>query len=433
MNSTADLTDEALEEIKTAFDCARDKVLARVPFPELAEELNLVLDKHGLTKAQPRSSGLDLNSVPFKLVDTADGNKVIDEGWPTSSPMDIDLDNYGTLTVWIQNWMNNMRLCAPLVTEDFAKRDSNAYMFEDYIERKPERPDLAVVLGSGPSLNESAKLLKDFPGYIFAGPTNASIAARYGAVPHAIIAIDSGSSTSMQMAVAPFDRLGSWLITNPSIDYDAAASFKKRLWFCSLIQMGGSAQHPFNLFQKMLFSPVVAWMYQAGCVVNAALLFLHMLSVKRERYFKRIFLLGTDFCYRKNASRCKSFTYREDGTWYQRDVMNPSDRILTRARLTRSRNGLVTDEAMLGYKRSLLTIWQIAYLRLYDGSDGILTEIPKADFNALTRTQDWDSGVEDYSDEFVTKTLQDYLNDTGYDGKKSGNEGKPIEDLEKLW
>lgn len=372
---------------------------------------------------------LELNRMPFDLVDmNADdtgGHPPIDSAL-LDAPSDIDYENYVTLSQWLQPWLENARLCAPFVTSDFSLKDSNAHLFPSVV--KPEDPTLAVVLGSGASLNETAPFLKDFPGYILSGPSNAPVVAALGKPPHAILGIDSGFGTLLHLKSAPFADLGCHLITNPTIAPGVLELFppEKRWWFLSMIQMGRGAQHSWNLFMKMLYMPVNSWMYQAGCTVNAEISTLHLFEVMNQARFRAVYLLGTDFSYKKGATRCQSYAFdpgREE--WYPRDIAQPSNSIYTNTPLRRALNGMVSDEAMLGYKRSLLTLWAMTRLPLYDASDGIITEIPKVSFSSYA---DGSTVPESYSDESILKSVQEYFLKTGYEeGKSSGSEGKPIE------
>jgi hypothetical protein len=376
---------------------------------------------------------MQLNRLPFNLVDIqpdGQGNHPNIDASTIDAPADIDFDNYVTLSQWIPTWLDSARRCSSFVEEDFGQgHDANAHLW-----RKPVcDPTLAVVLGSGPSLNHVSEFLRDFPGYVIGGPSNAAIAAAHGRPQDAVLAIDGGMGNINHLRSGPFASLGTDLITNPTIQPDLVRLFpsSQRRWFMSMIQMGKGAQHNFNLFMKLLFSPIVSWMYQAGCTVNAEISFLHMLEVMGHPRFRAVYLLGVDFAYFQHHSRCDSFLYHESsGEWEKRDVDNPSNAIHTNSRIMRARNGMVCDRSMIEYKRSLLTLWAISLLPLVNCSHGIITELPEAKF------EDYADGTavpEDLPDErHVQNTYREYLESTGYkEGESSGFEG--TEASGELW
>jgi hypothetical protein len=172
-------------------------------------------------------------------------------------------------------------------------------------------------------------------------------------------------------------------------------------------------------------------MFQAGCTVNAEILLLNMLEEFKLVKLDAVYLLGVDFAYKKGRSRCKAYALRDNGSFEQRDAGLASDVMHLRSQPLRAANGMVTDESMLAYKRSLLTVWVITHLPLYDCSDGIITEVPRADFRQLAQ-----GGFRDrppaYDRDFVAETYNRYLTRIGYEpGKSAGTEGKPISG--ELW
>jgi hypothetical protein len=369
------------------------------------------------------SEPFDITKLPFELVSTVPGNEGIriDERYEVDSPDDVDIANYDTINKWMPEWLENARKNAALVEDDFSKRDANAHTFS----KEVKDPTLVCILGSGSSLDTYAPRLAEFPGYVIGGPSNAPLAAAHGRPHDATLGIDSGAGTILYLKSGPFDEIGSTLITTPTIHPEVPRLFPKhRLWFNSIIQLGKSAQHPYNIMMKLLFNNISAWMYQAGCTVNAELLLAHMLEVMTGKRFRAVILLGTDMAYKKNASRCASYEY-QGGTWRERDINISSKVIQTRARIYRARNGMVTDDAMIGYKRSLLTIWQISEMKLYDASDGILTEIPKINFSKCL-DENFEN-LPEYNGGFIYDTYRQYLTDTGYQkGKTAGFEGTQI-------
>jgi hypothetical protein len=379
-----------------------------------------------------------MNQLPYELVDIhetlPDGsNPPIDARklpLPSEPDESLDEENYISLAQWVTTWLPQARQCAPFVEEDFKDRLADAYLFPETVHVAD--PTLCAIIGSGPSLNKTVHLLKAFPGYILCGPSNAAILCANGINPHAIIAIDSGMGTMLHIGSAPFGKMGIHLITNPTIGPGVPAVFpsSNRWWFMSYIQLGEGAQHPYNIFLSFLFDNIKSWMYQAGCTVNAEYLIPGMWQSMGHVPFRAIYLLGADFCYRPNAARCASFRLEDDGkTWTERDIDTPSKVVRSTARLMRSRNGLLTDQAMLEYKRSLLTVWVMTQLPTFDCSDGIITEIPKVDFSLFA---DGKTVPKPLSEQDIVKTYNAYLDSIGKGEDKTVKpEGTPVEGA--LW
>ena len=374
----------------------------------------------------------NINSLPVQIVNkNRDGSlaTAIDYGQMTDAPPDLDIDNYNTLNQWVTVWMHWLRVNATLLNEDFSSEQKHeAYDMEKFT-RPVARPDLVAILGSGPSLEKNAPFLKDFPGYIICGPSNASACVALGVAPHVVMAIDSGIGTVNYLQGIDYNKHKTILITSPTIHNDAAKLFQTRLWFLSLIQLGKGAQHPFNIYQKLLYDNVESWMFQAGCTVNAEILQLHMVESWYEKQFAAVYLLGVDFAFFKGRARIKNYKELPDGTFQETFAEKATDIPITNLPLRRAANGMISDEAMIGYKRSLLTIWQITQQRLYDCSEGIITEMPKKNFQEET-TNGYQGATETYlSQEDIFNIYRKYMLASGYiEGKASGLEGTPISD-----
>jgi hypothetical protein len=374
----------------------------------------------------------NINSLPVQIVNkNRDGSPAqpIDYGQIADSPPDIDLDNYNTLNQWVTTWMHWLRMNAPLLNADFdVVPKHEAYDMEKFT-RPVARPDLVALLGSGPSLEANAPFLKTFPGYIICGPSNASACVALGAPPHAILAIDSGMGTVNYLQGIDYNKYKTILITSPTINTEAAKLFNTRLWFLSLIQLGKGAQHPFNIYQKLLYDNVESWMFQAGCTVNAELLQLHMIESWYEKQFAAVYLLGVDFAFFPGRARIKNYKELPDGTFQETFAEKAVDVPISNLPLRRAANGMISDEAMIGYKRSLLTIWQITQQRIYDCSSGIITELPKRNFQEET-TNGYPGATETYiSQEDIFNTYRKYMLESGYvEGKASGLEGSVLSD-----
>lgn len=376
---------------------------------------------------------IPLDAIPFTLT-FAEGSE--DAGKLISNSMDVDasdeviLENFGTLRSWGRDWVRNMALNAKAIEDDY-QRDGDLIQAHKMTFPHIKDPKIAVVCGSGSSLDDYAHLLKDFPGIVICGASNASTVLAAGRTPDVIMALDSGVGTSFHLMGVPFDDFGATLVCSTSIHPDVPKMFpKNRKWFTSIVQMHRGANHPFNVFSHMLFPYIQSFMFQAGCTANGEILFCNLLEEMTGTKFDAIYLLGVDFAYKQEHTRCRAYKY-ENGAFVQRDIFTSSTAIQTSARVVRAANGMVTDDVMLEYKRSLLTAWVITKLPLFDCSDGIITEVPKVEFGRLAK-EGFGRRPVAYSYDSVIESYNKYLSSIGYiPGKAQGTEGREIDG--ELW
>jgi hypothetical protein len=402
---------QVIENLRTKF--GEDLIPKTLDFPEP------VIPHDAIPFALTYSEGMSQAGMPIPSMDLD----------PTD---DIILENFGTLRTWGRDWVRNMALCAPLIDAD---HDIKGDLIQAHTLdlSKVRDPKIAVVCGSGSSLDDLARLLPAFPGLIICGASNASVCAAMGANPHAILAIDSGLGTRAHLMGVPFDSLGSTLCCATSIDPEVPKMFPtNRKWFTSIVQMQRGANHPFNVFSQLLFPYLNSFMFQAGCTVNAEILLLNMLVEMQRASFDAIYLLGVDFAYKQDRARCHAYALRDNGLFEERDAGLSTTVPHMRSQPLRAANGMITDESMLAYKRSLLTVWVITKLPLYDCSDGIITEVPRADFRSLAKEGFRERPPSYKYDPTVIEAYNGYLASIGYvPGKTSGSEGKPISG--ELW
>lgn len=400
-----------------------------------AQVIRNLRKKYGEVLVPPQDEPiLPQDAIPFYL---SWGKGDRDEGKPLPAEVEFEasdeviLENYNTLAQWGREWLEYMGRCAHLIHADHDRLGEKCQAHELDLSQV-EDPTQAVVVGSGSSLDDLSSLLPAFPGLIVCGASNASNVIAHGGRPHAILSVDSGLGTVLHLSSVPYDSMGIPLIVPTAMHPDVPALFPNhRLWFTSVIQMARGAQHPFNIFSHMLFPFIKSMMFQAGCTINAEILLLNLLQEMSKAKFNAVYLLGCDFAYKKNASRCSAYRKMPDGSFKKGDINTSSKAIQTSSPIRRSANGLVTDETMIGYKRSLLTVWVMSQLPLYDASNGIITEVPKVDFIELAE-DGFRGRPPSYGIEEIVAAYNRYLTRVGYvPGKVVGSEGREIQG--ELW
>jgi hypothetical protein len=257
-----------------------------------------------------------------------------------------------------------------------------------------------------------------------------------GIKPHYCVAVDANSAIGDLLQEAPYASWGTKLLIPPTSDFRSASAFPdNRYWFKSLILARNGINHPFNLYMTLFYPWIVNWIYQAGCVTNAAFLLTTILNSRGNHDIKKVFLFGADFGYPSGLSRIRSYKYVSpldslDGK--EKWLLQPRDSLewrTARVPRTKAANGMMTDVGMLGYKRSLYSIWHMqgcspfkvdpssedSPIRnrpcLYSCSDGILFELPHCDGEEVLKSSG--DGVSLYGEEVIESVFKDYLRTTG--------------------
>jgi hypothetical protein len=237
----------------------------------------------------------------------------------------------------------------------------------------------AIVLGSGPSLDKSLPLLKDWKGRIFCGPTQLHYCLKLGITPDIVLAYDPNPNLDIHMAPQFNDYSGLKLITNPFIDPELIKWWNgERYYYIPSVPMQKSqvtdldmtveewitgnqidASLPLrNYFQdsytylhrewmKMLYfdnpkmrGGIKPPMYASGCTPNQNAIIAHWMGCEP------IFLVGVDYAYLNGCGSSLRHTW-SDGEW--KESRSPMPKVVTV-----SDGKLPTNHEMLSYKVSLL-------------------------------------------------------------------------------
>ena len=295
----------------------------------------------------------------------------------------VDERNEGILDAWFPWWVNNAFMNYQGILQDFQKENCsiNAEVKQDY--KMP-----AIVLGSGPSLDKIAPLLGDWKGGLFCAGSNANIPLRWGKKPDYIGVFDGGDVVKTQLDGYDWDDVT--LITHPSaspvvINWWREQGRKLRYyvmmhkehnWFEKVMPLVFGDFPRAQMFGYKNNPSIMIAILNAGCIVN------NLVQVARWLQYDPIFLCGVDFSYEEKKQRCTTWKHNGQGKW--KSVDPPKE--LPKRTIHKSENGKLTTEEQIEYKQALLAVWKIDKPQLFDCSDGIITEIPKADFEEVVKT-----------------------------------------------
>lgn len=302
---------------------------------------------------------------------------------PSEAVSDTGRRNQSNIQAWLPVWFRNYRENIPTILSDYKLGDRNASTSP--LSSRAKRTDVAICCASGPSLNLIKPYIQNWEGLLICGPTNAGLPSAHGRWPDFVVAVDANIETVIPIKRVRWDKEVNFIIP-PLIDPNVAeACGDQRYWYMSRIQGDPKdpGNHPFNHYTQYLFGDLLkSYMLQAGCVGNQTIILCQMFKAVKRFNIKKIFLVGFDFAYTGGIYKCDSYKQPANRN-YEWTEHKPGP-IRTRANMRLSEKGLLTDRSMLGYKRSLYTMWYSLNcgsdsdgLVLYNLSTGILDDIPR--------------------------------------------------------
>lgn len=238
--------------------------------------------------------------------------------------------------IWTNNIMNNLKLLQTARSDNFSA---------NFIEINVKKT--AAVIAAGPSLDKSAKILKenaqDF--FIISTDTAYSSLVKRGVIPQVVISLD-GQLVSKNHFLHDVDMKNTLFLFDLTSNWNAAKYCKSKNAKIYFFKSG----HPFSTlaenFSKNRFLELFAG---AGTVAIAATDF----AVKSG--FNKIQIFGADFSYRNGKSYAKG-TYL-DNLYNQKSRKTESgefifDKLMFRTELTKTADNIFTTKILQAYKLS---------------------------------------------------------------------------------
>jgi hypothetical protein len=306
---------------------------------------------------------------------------------------------------WYPKWIENAMLNYPIIKKEFDEKDRCATC----LPRPMNRP--CLILGSGPTLDNIAPLLKDWKNPIFSSTSTAFVPLRHGRKPDFMCAFDSLWSTYNEhlMLDKKFSWNGTTLLTHPNAEPQMIKAWKWDKYYYRRVFPG----HEFFEFTfPLMFPQIKIGIRFSGCVVNNAVTLAIFLG------FNPIILSGVDFGW-KDDTRTKATNWKptKNGEWEM--VPNiPVDKVNHKYIVTEE--GIHTHPEYYGFKAALLGIYASQNeIEIIDASDGLLSEFPKVSPEEIVRTQGWgDYGIDRQKN--VNKINEYYakLNSGGFEWQK---------------
>lgn len=294
---------------------------------------------------------------------------------------------------WLPQWMKHAFTNFGGIHVDFESHNSCLTAHPD----KSKTP--VIIIGSGPSLDKYAPLLKDWRGLVMCAPSNAKIPARWGRRPDYMCAYDSKPDVVYNQ-MKGCNWSGTALITHPCVDPQILRFWKWQKYYY-LMRSPGIDFLEYVLPTQGIYDMIKVRLLNAGCTTNNAIEICDFLQLGP------IFLLGCDMGYPGDVGRCTNWEIK-DGSWKE----IPPHGLPPLNILQKASNGVWTTEEFIDYKLGLFSVIYMDVPQVYDCSEGIVTELPKADFKDVVK---WQGRIGDYpwTREQIRENVRKYIESHG--------------------
>ena len=277
---------------------------------------------------------------------------------------------------WYPQWIHNGYRNFPIIRGDFKKGNASVSRMPDG-KGKP-----AIIVGSGPSLDDAIPYLKDWEHPIFCGPTNALALEANGIHPTYLHAYDSHRSNADRLKYK-WDYSKTELVTHPSTHTSILQAWKGRRWYF----LRSFKDHEY--FEMVL---PIAWSHICdergidvifpfrGCVVN------NEVAIACYLHYSPLFMVGVDFGWRDPA-KTRHVTYVQDGKGLIPAPMTHEDELSKSVEINVSPGGVHFVGKDDNFKRHFLDTIGPLSTDIFDCSDGMVSELIKADIKEVVKKQ----------------------------------------------
>lgn len=258
---------------------------------------------------------------------------------------------------------------------------------------KEQKP--ALVIGSGPSLDKAAPLMKNWDGGIFCSTSQASTLIHHGTEPTHMVAYDINTNPK------EFEWADTWkgrrtvLVTHPGMHPATIERWpNKKIYFRSM----DTGNFFFTNVLPLAYGDVIpSHMFLFSCSIAAQMSLAHAMN------YHPLYFVGCDYL----ADRFTKWWYdQEKKEW----ICDPAKQGIWNHKMVKSANGRMTDPLQVFYKRSTLCVWRIDHSQVIQTSDmGILPELPYIPIEEVIEKNG--SGLEDryFTNEQIDDASEMYL------------------------
>tara|TARA_R100001594_G_scaffold12440_2_gene27615 strand:- start:174 stop:1442 length:1269 start_codon:yes stop_codon:yes gene_type:complete len=264
-------------------------------------------------------------------------------------------------TAWHSIWVRNSARSYAEIEKRFSVKNC------DY-NQLPHGKGPAIILGSGPSLDDTVPYLKDWKGAILCSTSQLSVCEANGIIPTYVVLIDA-DPTMIYLAKEYGDSDKTTLLTHPQIPREYLECWKGDVYFFRMYDPGDDFS--VDIIPKMYSQlgendqGIGSYIMNSGNVVNTAM------AICQGLEYSQVYLAGYDLGYPDDKYRFTNYK-KEEGKW-----ITVSDNGIPKERTTEmSLNGVKTDQLGLFYKFSTLILTSLSGLKVISLSRGIMGELP---------------------------------------------------------
>ena len=226
----------------------------------------------------------------------------------------------------------------------------------------------AIILGSGPSLDDTIPYLKDWQGAIFCTTSQLAVCEANGIIPTYVVLIDA-DPTMVYLAKEYGDSDKTTLLTHPQIPREYLECWKSDVYFFRMFDPGDKFSTEVLPLMYSGFGAndqgIGSYILNCGNVVNTAM------AICQGLEYRTVYLAGYDLGYPDDKYRFTNYK-KEKGKW----VAVPDVGIPEGRPTEMSLNGVKTDQLGIFYKLSTISMAGLIGISLISLSRGMVGEFP---------------------------------------------------------
>ncbi len=257
----------------------------------------------------------------------------------------------------------------PLILHDFATgRGKN---LEPAVGKGP-----ALIIGSGPTLDEAHDLVRGWKGGIFCSSSQAVTMLALGKRDFHCVVVDVKTLSNEFIPLDEFEGKNITMITHPGMEPEVIQCWRwNKLYFRIIV-------HNMQFYTETMpiaYPMIRTTLYVYGCVAASQIMMAKLLG------YNPLYLVGCDFGFPDNRSRFAGF-HKVDGEWKQ-DPPSPPPRFQLHPKVT-YRNGCTSDHFNAYYKQTFMNAWRLTLSDMWKvGKKGGLYEVPSISSEELLACQ----------------------------------------------
>lgn len=281
--------------------------------------------------------------------------------------------NEDVRSAWTPIWIRNSHRSYQEVERRYSRGNFDMASLRPTLGGKP-----ALVLASGPSLEDVKPYLKDWTGAIFCSTSQLPMFSYLGLEPDFCILIDC--DPKMVYLVEDYAKshpaTKTLLITHPQVPREYLELWPEdKVYFFRMFDPSDPYSRDYLPYAYGWVNEQTGWnigstVLNGGNVVNA------MLPMGQSFGYKPLFVCGYDLGYPDNLRRAGDYKRKEDGSW---EVVPPpplTEQRWVEAKRVMSNNGVPFDELGCFYKTSTMILWGMSAPPIISCSRGVMSEWP---------------------------------------------------------